>query len=170
MAFKIKSLSLNLPFGIGGISVDVDEAQQQAAWALYVELATRVAGVELEPGMGSAREALNSLYSLFGTTREVLRAAGPGAAQGPNSVGPIAIRILNEGLRPFVVKWHTALSDFESRESEGQRDRFGGKVTLVIDEAKWPQLDAFYADLAENRKQMLLYLDALARIAGIVQD
>ncbi len=163
----MQSLSLNLPFGLGGVTIEPDEAQQQAAWALYVELATRVAGVELEPGMGSAREALNSLYSLFNTTRSVLREAGPGAANGPDSIGPIAIDILNKGLRPFVVEWHTSLSDFEALQTEGQRNRYGGKVTVVIDESKWPKLDAFYTALEANRKEMLVYVDALARIAGI---
>lgn len=167
MALKLSTLSINLPFGIGGVSIDVDEAQQKAAWALYVELATRVASVELEPGMGSAREALNSLHSIFGMTRAVLREAGPGAAKGPNSVGPIAIDILNKGLRPFVVKWHSRLSDFETAQTEGQRNAFGGKVTVVIDEARWPHLDAFYKDLSELRNSMLAYVDALAQIAGV---
>ncbi|MCP4282996.1 MAG: hypothetical protein GY792_00870 [Gammaproteobacteria bacterium] len=167
MPLKISTLSINLPFGIGGISIDVDEAQQQAAWALYVEMATRIASVELEPGMGSAREALNSLYSIFSTTRTVLKDAGPGAANGPDSVGPIAIEIINQGLRPFVVEWHSRLSNFESEQTKGQRNQFGGKVTMVIDEALWSDLDDFYKALNELRQAMLIYVDALARIAGI---
>jgi len=167
MALKMNSLNISLPFGIGSVSIDVDEAQQQAAWSLYVELATRVASVELEPGMGSAREALNSLYSIFGTTRSVLREAGPGAAKGPNSVGPIAIDILNEGLRPFVVKWHSRLSEFEYAQTEGQRNEFGGKVAVVIDEHQWAELDVFYRDLSDFRGSMLAYVDALAKIAGV---
>ena len=75
MPAKLKSLNINLPFGLGGATIEINENQQHAAWALYVEMATRVAGEELKPGMGSAREALNSLYSLFETTRAVLREA-----------------------------------------------------------------------------------------------
>lgn len=167
MAFEIKSLSLNLPFGIGGVTVEVDEAQQQAAWSLYVEMATRIAGVELEPGMGSAREALKSLHSLFDTTRSVLRQTGAGVAKGPESVGPLAIEILNKGLRPFLVDWHTRLSAFESGQAGEQRERFGGKAAIVIDESKWPEREAFYRALEENRREMLVYIDALAAIAGV---
>jgi len=167
MSLKIQSFNINLPFGLGGANIIVTEAQKKVAWALYVELATRVAGVKLEPSMGSAREALNSLHSLFDTTRSVLRAEGPGAANGPESVGPIAIEILNHGLRPFLVKWHTLLSGFEDQQTEEQRNQFGGKVTVVIDESLWPERNAFYQALEENRQGMLLYIQALARIAGI---
>ena len=167
MSLKIQSFNINLPFGLGGANIIVTEAQKKVAWALYVELATRVAGVKLEPGMGSAREALNSLHSLFETTRSVLRAEGPGAANGPESVGPIAIEILNHGLRPFLVKWHTLLSGFEDLQTEEQRKQFGGKVTVVIDESLWPERDAFYQELEVNRQGMLLYIQTLARIAGI---
>ena len=167
MGFKIESLNVNLPFGLGGANIVVTEAQQKVAWALYVELATRVAGVKLEPGMGSAREALNSLHSLFETTRSVLRMEGPGAANGPESVGPIAINILNKGLRPFLTQWHTALSDFEDQQKEEQRKEFGGKTIIIIDESRWPEHDAFYQALEENRQSMLEYIEILARIAGV---
>jgi hypothetical protein len=170
MATKLKSLNINLPFGLGGATIEINENQQRAAWALYVELATRVAGEELKPGMGSAREALNSLYSLFETTRSVLREAGPGAAQGPDSVGPLAIRILNRGLRPFMVRWHSSLSGFEDAEAVAQRERFGGQTRVVVDESRWPEVDAFYADLEVLRQGLLEYIDALGRIAGIHRD
>ena len=107
MRATLKSVTIKLPFGIGGATIEIDQHQQRAAWALYVEMATRVTAEELEPGTGSAREALKSLYSLFETTRTVLREAGPGAANGPDSVGPLAVRILNQGLRPFTPHWHT---------------------------------------------------------------
>ena len=167
MALKLQSLNINLPFGLGGANILITEAQKNVAWALYVELATRVAGVALKPGMGSAREALNSFYSLFETTRSVLRIQGPGAAEGPESVGPIAIDILNRGLRPFLTKWHTNLSSFEAEQTEAQRSRFGGEVTVVVDESSWPERDAFYQELEENRQGMLQYIEVLARIAGV---
>jgi hypothetical protein len=164
MGMQIRSLSFNLPFGIGGVTIEVDEAQQEAAWALYIELSTRVAGVGLEPGVGSAREALDSLYTLFDTTRSVLRTAGAGAARGPESVGPIAIEILNRGLRPFMAEWHTRLSAFEREEM--RRPQSGGGAS-VIDESGWQDREAFYEALAALRKLMTAYVDALAQIAGI---
>lgn len=86
MTLKLQSLNINLPFCLGGADIIVTEAQKKVAWALYIELAARVTGVELRPDIGSAREALNSIYSLFDTTRSIRREQGPGAANEPESV------------------------------------------------------------------------------------
>ncbi|MEM1330059.1 MAG: hypothetical protein AAGG07_05825 [Planctomycetota bacterium] len=57
-----KSFSINLPWGIGGVSVDVSEAAEAAAWALCVEYNTRISGSPLARGDRSVREALSSLH------------------------------------------------------------------------------------------------------------
>jgi hypothetical protein len=74
-------VQLTIPF-VGEISGswEPDDAEQQAAWELYVELVTRIAVVPLHPGQGLLREALDSLYSLFPTTRDILRRHGPRVA------------------------------------------------------------------------------------------
>lgn len=145
MALRIRKLSLNLPFGLGGVEVEVSEAEVRAAWQLYVEFATRVSGAALEPGAGSVREALDSLYSVFTTTREVLREAGPEVGGGPDSLGALAIRVLNEGLRPFLVRWHSEVQT----EPTGERR------------------EVFDRELTELREGLAQYVDALARIAGV---
>ena len=157
MALKLRSLSLNLPFGLGGVQVDVSEAEARAAWQLYVEFSTRVTAYPLEPGAGSVKETLESLHSLFATTREVLREAGPGEdGNNPEALGPLAIRILNEGVRPFLASWHTELRRTEPGTHAGE---------LAPD-----RRDAFDAALGELRKQLEQYVDALALIAGIGRE
>lgn len=99
---SLETVSVSLPFGIGSMSWKVDTTQKKAAWSLYVELVTRIAVQPLELDQGLVREAMNSLYSLFGTTCEVLKAAGPDVGAARDSVGAIAIAVLNNGLRPFI--------------------------------------------------------------------
>ena len=53
-----------------------NEDERKAAWELYVELITRVATVPLEHGL--LREALTSLYTVFASSREILRRIRPG--------------------------------------------------------------------------------------------
>jgi hypothetical protein len=151
MGLKLRTVSINLPFGLGGVEVGVSEAEARAAWSLYVELATRVA-VRPLGGQGFAREALTSMYTLFGMTREVLRQAGPEIAEGPDALGPLAIRILNEGLRPFVTRWHTELRGFE--ESNGG-------------ETAWPLRAEFDRDLERVQAELGKYVDVLAQLAGV---
>ena len=167
MAIKAKEFSLNLPFGIGGCSFEISEGQKNVAWALYAELATRVSTQKLNYGEGSAREALNSVHSLFESTRSVLRAQGPDVGRGKQSVGRAAIRILNEGIRPFLVTWHTALSGFESDEKLRLAKGFGGNHNLAPDEGKWTSRRAFYTALEAWRKDMQKYLKVLEKFAGM---
>jgi hypothetical protein len=50
-------VSLNLPFGLGGLSGvwEPDEREAMAAWEMYVELVTRGAAVGLGPNDGLLR-------------------------------------------------------------------------------------------------------------------
>jgi hypothetical protein len=111
----LKKVSVSLPFGIGSAEWEADKTERRAAWSLYVELVTRIAVEPLEGEEGLLREALNSLYSLFGTTREILKEAGPDVGASRNSVGGIAIAVLNRGLRPFLAKWHPRLQVWEAK-------------------------------------------------------
>src|ERR1035438_3876391 len=94
------TVKISLP-GFGGIegSWAPDDRERDASWELYVELVTRIAVVELKPGEGSLREALASLYSLFATTRDILRKYGPvvGRPSGRSDIsfGYIAVTVLN---------------------------------------------------------------------------
>lgn len=148
MKLKLRSVSLSLPWGVGGIEMEVSEAEERAAWHLYVEFATRVTAHPLEPGGGSVREALDSLYKLFGITREVLREAGPAIGRDRESLGPLAIEVLNQGLRPFLLRWHPALAQAGDE----------------LDPERRAEFDRELADLREGLEE---YVAALAAIAGI---
>ena len=78
--------SVNTPFLKIQGSWQPDEAEQNAAWELYVELITRISVQELKPDEGLLREALSSLYQLFGETRLILRKYGPSVAK-PKGMG-----------------------------------------------------------------------------------
>jgi len=128
-------------------------------WSLYVELVTRVAVQELELDIGLSREALSSLYSLFGSTRQILREAGPNVGCSRESVGGIAIAVLNRGLRPFLCKWHPLLETWEN-----QRDP---KISPKEHESFWPKENEFRAELNALRDDLDKYANALASIAGV---
>lgn len=170
MGLKIRQLQLNLPFGIGGVTVQVTQAQQNAAWALYVEYATRIATQELKPGEGSVREALDSIHALFKVTRDTLKKEGHGAAEGPDSVGPFAIHILNDAVRPFVVNWHSSFSAFENQQKMEQQATIGAEMTPVIDDLKWGLYVEFYTALNELRIDLSKYVDGLGEIAGVKKE
>jgi len=156
---KSTTVSVNLPFGLGNVEWKPNKIERRAAWSLYVELVTRIAVQSLEKEEGILREALNSLYSLFDRTREILKESGPDVGASKYSVGGIAIFVLNKGLRPFLAKWHPLLENWEARrESE---------ISPQEHEKKWPDEKHLRKELESLRISLEVYANSLATIAGV---
>jgi hypothetical protein len=148
---QLKKVSLSLPFGIGKAEWESDPSERRAAWDLYVELVTRVA-VDQTP-IPAGGEAIGSLYSLFSATRDILKSAGPDIARSRESVGAIALAVLNRGVRPFLGKWH---SRFEDWKASGQHDH-----------GVWPDGEEFCIEIRALQSSFAEYAAALALIAGV---
>lgn len=155
----LTKVRVRLPFGLGEAEWTPDDLERRAAWSLYVELITRIAVQPLPEGQGRLREALTSLHELFAVTRRILRDAGPDIGRQRESVGQIAIEVLNQGLRPFLSRWHTELSRFEA-EAEGSTSTMGR-------EPDWPREGEFREDLSALQKQLEQYAMVLAQIARV---
>ena len=150
---------VNIPFGLGRIELQADKTQTRAAWSLYVELVTRIAVEPMESDEGLIREALNSLYSLFGTTREILKEAGPSVGASINSVGGIAIAVLNLGLRPVLAKWHPLLQTWEAKRPSD--------LSPKEHEQQWSEEEELRKELNKLRQALKQYANALGVIAGV---
>ncbi len=155
---ELKKLNLRLPFGLGGIELAPNDSERQAAWSLYVELTTRVAVQPYDQTSGSLRAVLESLYSIFGFTRLILREAGPGVAHAPDAFGPLAIKILTEGIAPFTTKWHETL---RAHELEKPNER-----SAIEHERAWHRYAEMCGELDALQIEMRVYTDALLEIAG----
>lgn len=156
---KLTEVSVSLPFGMGSATWKADPTERKAAWELYVELVTRVAVQPLPGDVGTVREAMNSLYSLFASTREILREAGPKVGASRTSVGGIAIAVLNKGLRPFLSKWHPELQAWEAEKPE--------KVSPQEHEKGWKLEPEVRRELEALRVELEAYAVAVADIAGV---
>lgn len=78
------------------------EPDKVAAWQLYVELLTRITTQALAVKDGDERTALDSVYSLFPTTRSIIKDNGRGCIEFTK----IAVVVLNQKIRPFTANWH----------------------------------------------------------------
>ncbi|MCJ8279333.1 MAG: hypothetical protein MJK14_05190 [Rivularia sp. ALOHA_DT_140] len=150
-----------MPFGIGGTEWEPDDTEKRAAWSLFVELVTRITiqPLESKTDQGLLREALKSLHSLFGTTREILKQAGPDIGASHKSVGGIAITVLNKGLRPFLVKWHPLLQSWEAQRPLN--------VSPFEHEQNWQYEEQLRSELETLRHNLEEYAIALAVITGV---
>ncbi|GGY97688.1 hypothetical protein [Streptomyces poonensis] len=133
----------------------VNNDARQVAWQLFVETVTRVSTQPLAGDEGHLREALNSLYGLFATTRETLRASRPSiAVSGGQTVEYLAVTMLNRELRPFLSAWHPRLSAYE-------RDH------PAAPESNWPGNAACREALRVVQNDLHSYALGFARLAGV---
>ena len=157
---KLSEVGITIDFGIFKLVTkwNEDPRQKNAAWALYVELSTRIATQELDLEYGHIREALDSLHALFDVTREILRAEGPAVGMSATSVGGIAVRVLNLVIRPFLAKWHPRLADWEARREPNTSAR--------THERAWSDDAKCRGELAKLQKGLEAYAQTLGKIAG----
>lgn len=115
----------------------------EAAWEMYVELLTRIATQRLPDDAGMESSALESVYSLFGITRGILR------EHGRDSIGfaKIAIIVLNQVIRPFTARWHKL----------SEEGAFADKEQCLL----------FREELNLLQANLNNYMGMLAEIAGI---
>lgn len=158
------TVNLKLPF-LGQISGTwaPDEVERDAAWEMYVELATRIAIAPLAPGEGMLREALTSLHSLFASTRDILREHGPRIArpsrEGDIAFAYLALAVLNGALRPLLTRWHPELTAYEQQRPPGE--------SVVAWERAWPYRERLSQQIETTRQALLNYADVLAQVADV---
>lgn len=163
MELKNITVQVGLPFGLGSIEGEwsPDSAEQAAAWDMYVELITRVTVVELAPTDGLLREALSSFYSLFETTRTILKTGGPALASarpGLVNFAHLAVSILNGALRPLLAKWHPLLEDYETKRRDD--------ISRLEWERNWERHDELRAAIEEVRATLTSYAGLLGEVCG----
>jgi hypothetical protein len=133
----------------------VNNDARQVAWKLYIETVTRISTQPLADEKGFIREALTSLYGLFATTRDTLKASRPSVpVSGAQTVEYLAVTMLNHELRPFLAKWHPRLREYEKAHPEGA-------------EPAWPDNRACRAELREVQAHLVTFALGFARLAGV---
>jgi hypothetical protein len=115
--WSLTGLKVNLKF----LELDwaPSDKDKDAAWEMYVELITRVTTQHLLPDEGDEQTALESIHSLFGITRGVIKQHG----RHCEDFSRIAVVILNQRIRPFTAKWHR-LSVAGELESPDRKKEF----------------------------------------------
>lgn len=157
-------VKLNIPY-VGAVegTWQPDDSERNAAWEMYAELVTRISVAELRPSEGILGEALSSLYTIFDTTRKILRQYGPSVAQpkGENSMsfGYLAVLIINAVIRPVLSKWHPLLLDYENAKDLS--------VSPVEHELRWDKAEELRCALNDVRALLIEYADLLAQVAEV---
>ncbi len=100
--WDMKSLKMSAPFL--AMEWAPQEADKTAAWEMYIELLTGSILQPLDSSQWGEKNALDTVSSLFELTRKVLKSN----TRNCMSFAKITIIILNQVVKPFTTKWHTA--------------------------------------------------------------
>ena len=106
-------------------------ADKDAAWEMYIELLTRITTQPLPDEQGDEQAALDSIYSLFPATREIIRRHGRDCKEFTK----IAVVVLNQVVRPFTARWH-GRSLANAFGDSTQRAQFRGELSDLRDSLK----------------------------------
>ena len=80
--------------------VSFKDADKDAAWELYIEMLTRIVTQPLPSEAGDEKTALDSVYSLFSITRQILRQHG----RQTINFSKVAVPVLKPGGSAFYRK------------------------------------------------------------------
>lgn len=140
---KWNMTSLRISAGFLNMEFNPSDPDKDAAWEMYIELLTRITTQPISNTHGSEEAALNSVYSLFPTTREIIRKKGRQCIEFTK----LAVVILNQKIRPFTAKWHKISIE----------DGFSNKQTCK----------EFRRELEELQVTLKIYTQMLADMAGV---
>lgn len=123
--------------------IELTDRNHDAAWAMYVQMLTRITTQPLPDEDGDEQTALDSVYSLFATTRDILTEYGRESPEFTN----LSVLILNQKVRPFTAKWHVPSLEGAFNNAE--------------------KCAEFRADLRKLQGILRGYMQALAGLAGV---
>ena len=106
------------------------DEDKTAAWELYIELLTRITTQPLDVEHGDEKTALESVYSLFPITRQVLK----NNTRHCIEFTKLAVVVLNQIVRPFTAKWHCLSQQgaFEDPKKKSEFRKELGDVELEL--------------------------------------
>jgi len=139
--WDMTSLKIKAPFL--EMEWNPSEPDKTAAWELYIELLTRITTQNLAASDGDEQAALDSVYSLFPTTRAIIKENGRECIEFTK----LAVVVLNQKVRPFTAKWH--------------------KLSIEQGFSDTDQCVRFREELKELQEILRVYTKMLADMAGV---
>lgn len=133
--------SLKISAGFLDMEWKPQDEDKAAAWALYIELLTRITTQELPDEDGDEKAALASVYALFPLTRDIIKTNGRHCIEFTK----IAIVVLNQIVRPFTAKWHRK-SLAGAFDNPAESRQFRRELTVL--QGKLRQYTKMLADMA----------------------
>lgn len=159
--FKLTKLDISLG-GIGKVEITPNTEDLKIAHQIWTELVTRKAAIDIDPEHDVIHEVYDSWYHLFGRVR-LLIADVPATQIHDNKstklLVDIAVKTLNEGLRPHLTKWQARYRHWYA--SAREKDSFLSPQEL---QQTYPNYDELITDMKRVNKQLKEYAEELKKL------
>ncbi|MBL4774591.1 MAG: hypothetical protein JKY87_00835 [Mariprofundus sp.] len=154
---KLTEIKLNVGGQELAFSVERNFLNLEIAHKIYIELITRKAALPFDEKDDIIEEVYNSWYSLFGTTRDEIKAINGELLEHPTSETLIkmATDVLNNGLRPHLTKYQGRFRRWYSNAL--QSEKYKGVAPQEV-QRNFPE----YQALVESMKEVNILLSNYA--------
>ena len=152
--------------GIGNqkIKLKRDHTDLQIAYKLWVELSTRKIGVEIDLENDVIVEIYDSWYVFFAVARKLTKEIPAKKLRRAHTraIVELAIKILNEGVRPHLTRWQARFRRWYDHEAKNKPE-----LTPQEIQQTYKHYDELAADMMKVNKQLIAYKEKLGEFVKL---
>lgn len=159
--FKLTKLDIKLG-GIGQVELTPNTQDLTIAHQIWTELVTRKAAIPIDPEHDVIHEVYDSWYHLFGRIRLLIADIPATKIHDHDSTKllvDIAIKTLNQGLRPHLTKWQARYRHWYAQAREDNPSLSPQELQRT-----YPNYDELIADMKRVNKQLEEYAEELKKL------
>lgn len=158
---RATQVALNLPFGLGNITYEATDYDRVIAWKMYLQLKTRKAALPFDEKNDVIIEVFDSLHEIFPITRVILSELKPHKGEAQKSIADFILRVLNDGVRPLLTRWHAKYQMWWSEATNAPEHK--GKFPQEV-QCLFPQYTELTTDLRRMNDELAKYAEELLTI------
>lgn len=155
--YSTADIRVSLP--LGEVNLSINRQDRVSAWKIYNQINTRIAAVEFNEEYDSFLHTNKSLHTLFGIIRDELANIPVDRIKDEdNTLVNFYHSILNEGIRPYLSKWHIPVSHFVEKQNASSIE------SILEVEKKFPKRKEILEDIKAMNLRMKSYSSELMKI------
>jgi hypothetical protein len=165
--FEIDKAEVGL--GSGKLSFRPNLADQQIAYAIWVELSTRKIGLSIDLKHDVVWEIYDSWHTFFSITRDLVKDIPVNKVQNDSTrkIINLSIDVLNQGLRPHLTTWQARFRHWYERELKKAEDDIDPQSL----QARYPKFEELEKDLLQVNERLIRYRGKMRELVlGLSDD
>ena len=157
----ISTSDVNVSAGGLSFSLKAGKTDKEVAWKIYTQIKTRITAVSFNEQYDSLQISNKSLHEVFLFIREEISKIPLARVRSSRNdqMVDFYLSILNNGIRPYLSKWHSPISDWVEKEQKKSPDK-----SLIEIEKAFPERKEALIDLNDMNLRMNTISEELLKI------